>query len=298
MASELRVTYEKASGGDRRSGAGADLSLGGLFIETAETLPVGSLLSLEIESGSTKVAVDARVLAHKSGGMSVSFIDLPNDVASTLSFIVATRTKRKGTMLGLGEAEDDVVPRYQSERRLPASASPEAAAPPLSRPATPVMEAKVDAPGAPPKYPTPPMTRAAPVSQPLPQPVPPAPPSAGAWGAPPPPSTPGPYGAPPLTAAPAEARRGGATAALVVIAVVVLLALIGGALWFVRGRAADPPRVGRAGSTPTTDGQARQALADTTQSRVLTAPSSETLAQISSCMEFARGRLVRRAFPG
>src|SRR5262245_50087237 len=103
MASELRVSYEKASGGERHSGLGTDLTLGGLFIETSTTLPVGALLSLEIESGTTKVAVDARVLSlrppsgpNQPGGMSVSFIDLPNDVASTLGFIVATRTKRKG----------------------------------------------------------------------------------------------------------------------------------------------------------------------------------------------------------
>lgn len=45
----LRVSYEHGSEGTRETAPGSDLSLGGVFIETAAALPVGALLSLEIE---------------------------------------------------------------------------------------------------------------------------------------------------------------------------------------------------------------------------------------------------------
>ena len=110
----LRVSYEHASEGTRQSASGSDLSLGGIFIETASALPVGALLGLDIESGTTKVSLDARVLSRRAdeadrpGGFAVRFLDLPNDAAASLHFIMSTRAPRKGTMLGLGEAEDDI----------------------------------------------------------------------------------------------------------------------------------------------------------------------------------------------
>jgi hypothetical protein len=155
--SALRVTYEHAPEGTRATAPGSDLSLGGVFIETVTTLPVGALLSLEIESGSTKVALDARILSRRAAegpgrpaGLAVSFIDLPNDAAASLHFILSTRMPRKGTMLGLGEAEDD-IPTYQSERKLPAAPDSKVEAAPLARPPTPVMEANASAAAPPPQ---------------------------------------------------------------------------------------------------------------------------------------------------
>src|SRR5688572_13303879 len=101
----IRVSYEAANG-TRESTTASELSLGGVFVETKLKSPkVGSLVALEIEAGTTKVAIDGRVLAHKPNGFSVGFIDLPNDVASSLHFILATKMPRRGTQLGLGEAE-------------------------------------------------------------------------------------------------------------------------------------------------------------------------------------------------
>jgi len=233
----LRVSYEHAPEGTRESAPGSDLSLGGVFIETTATLPVGALLSLEIESGTTKVALDARILSRRAAegpdrpaGLAVSFIDLPNDVAASLHFIVATRTPRKGTMLGLGEAEDD-IPVYQSEPRLPAARPlPNVEATPLARPPTPVMQTKaaeappshVTAPGNPPSFQPPPAP--APASLPL------APPSAAPSWAPPS----GPQAAQPW---PAPTRPSGRIpVALVVAGVILLLLAVAAATWVLRGK--------------------------------------------------------------
>lgn len=135
----LLVSYEHGAEGTRKTVPGSDLSLGGVFIETAAALPIGALLSLEIESGTTKVSLDARILSRRAAdepgrpaGVAVTFIDLPNDAAASLHHILAARMPRKGTMLGLGEAEDDIA-TYESARKLPAAPpSPEAAAAPVA----------------------------------------------------------------------------------------------------------------------------------------------------------------------
>jgi Tfp pilus assembly protein PilZ len=124
----LRVSYECAAGGWRESTTARELSLGGIFIETPTMLPIGSLVAMEIESGSTKATVDGRVLSCREkaegpgapAGVAVRFIDLPLEVQSALHFIISTRTPRKGTTLGLGEPEEGVE-KYESARSLPAA---------------------------------------------------------------------------------------------------------------------------------------------------------------------------------
>lgn len=186
----IRVSYE-ATNGTRESTTVSELSLGGVFVETKLKSPkVGALVTLEIEAGSTKVAVDGRVLAHKPNGFSVGFIDLPNDVASSLHFILATKVARRGTTLGLGEAEEGVA-KYISERRLPATPTPAPKPPPepvqpsssspaSAEPAVPPVVPKTDAYA--PRHPTPRIMPAAPISQP-PGPV------GHAYGAPPAPTS-------------------------------------------------------------------------------------------------------------
>jgi hypothetical protein len=175
--SSIRVSYECASNGTRETTTASELSLGGVFIETTQKTPqVGAFVAIEIESGSTRVNLDGRVLSASPKGFSVSFIDLPNDAASALAFILATKMPRRGTTLGLGEAEEGVA-KYISERNLPTA--PKAPAPPR-----PAEAAPADEPSAP-RHPTPRMMRAEPSRPPPPAPVvPPAPISSGAALAP------------------------------------------------------------------------------------------------------------------
>lgn len=245
MVEKFRVGYEHA-GGTRESGAGSDLSLGGVFIETQAMLPVGALLSVEIESGTTRVSLDARILSRRPStpdrpaGIAVGFIDLPNDAAASLQFIMGRTSKRPGTMLGLGEAEDD-IPAYKSERRLPVPGKPLSkppelmpSAPPLARPVTPVMpQQPVQAPA-----PFVPLQPPPPIFQPFAHPShPPAhpsghPPGPASWG--PPPGAPSWLASsPPLGPASAPGNRGIATA-LIVGGVVLLLVLIAVAIGLIR----------------------------------------------------------------
>jgi hypothetical protein len=246
----LRVSYEHAQG-TKESTQGSELSLGGVFIETAATLPVGSLLTLEIESGRTSVTLDARILSRRGAegpgrpaGLAVSFIDLPNDAASSLHSILAARAPRKGTMLGLGEAEDD-IPTYQSERKLPVAASPSKAegTPPAKSPtptmpmtdaeALPAPEVARPAPAMPAPAPAPAPAMPAPA---MPAPAMPAPAAVSPSWAP----SPAPVVAPSVAPAPAAApflpvppRRENRNPVLVVVLAVVLLVAIAIAAWLV-----------------------------------------------------------------
>jgi hypothetical protein len=150
MPVPLRVSYERVTDGKRVAAAASDLTLGGLFIETESALPVGGLVTIELEAGSTKVTLDARVLSRrakaegpaKPAGMAVRFIDLPNDAAAALQMLLATHTRRQGTTLGLGEPEEGVA-KYESVRNLPtglaakAAAAPKPIAAPAPAPAPP-----------------------------------------------------------------------------------------------------------------------------------------------------------------
>lgn len=220
---KLRVSYECASNGVRETTNASDLSLGGLFIETSEKAPSkGAFVTMEIESGTKKVSVDGRVLAAGPAGFSVSFIDLPEEVASALSFILATRMPRRGTQLGLGEAEEG-VPKYVSEARLPvaspdpppAAAAPPAAAPP---PAAPVAALSRS---------TPPMAQAPQAGAA----VPPAPTSSAPVMAPiGPASRPPPWSQAPVPAPAAPHPPSGSGARMAIILAVVGVVLVSGIL--------------------------------------------------------------------
>lgn len=266
----IRVSYE-ATNGTRESTVVSELSLGGAFVETQLKSPkVGSLVALEIESGTTKVAIDGRVLSTSPKGFAVGFIDLPNDVASSLHFILATKMPRRGTTLGLGEAEEGVA-KYVSEPRLAAvpappapaaptpaaarapapAAAPRAPAPPAAAPPAPatasaapppspaVKVPETDAYG--PRHPTPRIMPAAPISQP-PQAaygVPPAPTSsAPAVMVPSPPSSrphAWPSHPPPSPSfAPPKPAAGGTNALAVAIFVMLTIIAIVAAIAFAR----------------------------------------------------------------
>jgi hypothetical protein len=230
----IRVSYE-ATNGTRETTTASELSLGGVFVETKLKSPkVGSLVALEIESGTKKIAIDGRVLAHKPTGFSVGFIDLPNDVASALHYILSTKIQRRGTTLGLGEAEEGVA-KYISEPRLPA-APPAAAssgaaataepAPASSKPGGPIVDAYA------PRHPTPRIMPAAPISQP-------PGPAGHAYGVPPSPTSSAPAmmvpNAPssrpqmmptPVSTFPAPQKSGGKGIVIAIVVVLVILASI------------------------------------------------------------------------
>jgi len=210
---KLRVSYECASTGTQETTTASELSLGGMFIETTRKAPAkGAFVSMEIEAGSTKVAVDGRVLAAGPTGFSVSFIDLPNEVASALSFILATRMPRRGTQLGLGEAEEG-VPKYVSERRLPVAspdpppAAPAPAAPAPSRPTPPMAITPQAAPSVPPAP-----TSSAPAMVPI------------AHGSRPPPWSQPPQQAMPASHAPPGSAGGARVAIILAVIGIVLVA--------------------------------------------------------------------------
>src|SRR5256885_14136841 len=100
----LEILWERADGGEKKAAKARDASLGGLFIETDKPLEDGALLSVEIVEGDDKVVLEARVLTSQPDGMSVRFIDLPDDVAPTLRRILAKKMPREATVLGGMEA--------------------------------------------------------------------------------------------------------------------------------------------------------------------------------------------------
>lgn len=176
VTTPLRATYELASLQKRETVTATDLTLGGVFLETNEKPTVGALLSIEIESGTTKVEIDARVLAIRPGGFMASFIDLPNDVAATLQFIMSTRMPQRGTRMGLGAPEEGIPSQaHASEPRAPVAApAPAAPSPPPAEPLPPVAPPRerthTDPPrrvdSYAPRHPTPRMMKAAAASVP------------------------------------------------------------------------------------------------------------------------------------
>lgn len=86
----------------RSEAVARELSLGGMFVATASPIEEGALLAIEIDLGGKSVSVDARVLRAERDGMAVRFIDLPDDVAATLSAAITPTSGR--TVLGVGGA--------------------------------------------------------------------------------------------------------------------------------------------------------------------------------------------------
>jgi len=117
----IKVSYGLAAEGGSSEGFARDLSLGGVFVETAAKAPAeGALIALVIEHNATKVEVEGRVLTIGKEGFALRFIDLPNDAAASLHSILAATVPRKGTTLGLGEPEEGVA-KYESAAQLRAS---------------------------------------------------------------------------------------------------------------------------------------------------------------------------------
>ncbi len=106
----LRVRFEHPSGGERAEAIAWDASLGGLFLETKMVLEEGALVALEIETATSKVSVDARVLWKRDeaqdenhpSGMAVRFLDLTDEVKIALTNAILGKEER--TILGVGGA--------------------------------------------------------------------------------------------------------------------------------------------------------------------------------------------------
>lgn len=94
------VSYEEPAAGRRTTAIARELSLGGMFVVTDSPPDEGTLLAVELDLEGIKVSVDARVLRREPDGMAVVFIDLPDDVAATLSAAVTPASAR--TILGVG----------------------------------------------------------------------------------------------------------------------------------------------------------------------------------------------------
>lgn len=101
-AQTFRVRYEHPKTGERSDAVARELSLGGMFVATASPIEEGALLAIEIDLGGKNVSVDARVLRTEPDGMRLVFLDLPEDVAATLSAAVTPASQR--TVLGVGGA--------------------------------------------------------------------------------------------------------------------------------------------------------------------------------------------------
>jgi hypothetical protein len=221
VTTPLRVTYELASAKRRETVNASELSLGGVFLETKERPAVGAFVTLEIESGATKVELDGRVLSVRPGGFAVSFIDLPNDVAASLQFILTTRVPQRGTQLGLGAPEEG-IPSHPSAPRVPAmtpemTPSQQVAARTKSSSEPPNDDAYA------PRYPTPRMTPVAPPSSS--HPIPPialGPPSSGQL----PPLASHSYGPPPAPMHAGKPVRATSPVLAIVIAILVIAILV------------------------------------------------------------------------
>src|SRR4051812_38653939 len=117
----LLVTYEGVTSGISTGAVARDATLGGLFIETAQPLPSGALLTLEITAGQTKVVLDGRVISRRvkregrdrPAGMAVSFLDLPESAVAPLQSILAQHRAPERTRLGVGDDPVVAAQQYQ-----------------------------------------------------------------------------------------------------------------------------------------------------------------------------------------
>lgn len=118
-ARRLLISYEPASGGPATSAVARDAALGGLFIETASPLAIGTLLSVEMKSprsGAVSVTLEARVFSVRTteeskaqkqpAGMAVRFLDLPTSAISTLQSILDHHRPPARTQLGVGDEKE------------------------------------------------------------------------------------------------------------------------------------------------------------------------------------------------
>jgi hypothetical protein len=242
----LLVSYEAASGGPPTSGVARDLALGGLFIETKQPLPIGTLLTVEVPSSSTPLVLEARVISTRASregpgrpaGMAVRFLDLPERVLMQLQYVFERHRPPERTRMGVGESEPPwsaPPPPAESDAAV-ADRAVEAAA--LAPAPLPTIEAAPAEPAPPPRHPTPRMVPAAPGSSEALAPQPPSSPNAPA-PAPTPhvapaPSAPPPSAAPPSSlgglpsrfeAASLEAPRRRTPAVFVVVGLVALIVL-------------------------------------------------------------------------
>lgn len=120
-ARRLLISYEPASGGPATSAVARDAALGGLFIETASPLAIGTLLSVEMKSprsDAVSVTLEARVFSVRTSeeskadprkqpaGMAVRFLDLPTSAISTLQSILDHHRPPARTQLGVGDEKE------------------------------------------------------------------------------------------------------------------------------------------------------------------------------------------------
>jgi uncharacterized protein (TIGR02266 family) len=145
----LRVGFEHPTSGQRAEATAWDASLGGMFLETSAPFAEGALVALEITTADAKVSVDARVLWTRAtsegddrpAGMSVRFIDLPDDVSVALNRALLGGMQER-TILGVGGATQERTQIGIAPAPPPAAGAP----PPPPAPAA----------GAPPPAPPPP----------------------------------------------------------------------------------------------------------------------------------------------
>ncbi len=69
---DLAATFQEAEG-DLHEATVSDMSLGGAFVETADKLPFGTVVTLTVALPKGELRVDATVRWHKPAGMGVQF---------------------------------------------------------------------------------------------------------------------------------------------------------------------------------------------------------------------------------
>jgi hypothetical protein len=115
--SEIRrliISYEAASSGSPTTAVARDASLGGLFIETKNPLPIGALLTVELMSVGQPLTLEARVFLtrdasegpERPAGMAVRFLDLPSGMLPKLQAVFEHVRPPARTTLGIGDENE------------------------------------------------------------------------------------------------------------------------------------------------------------------------------------------------
>jgi uncharacterized protein (TIGR02266 family) len=110
----LLVNYQAANAAGPTSAVARDAALGGLFIETAAPLPIGTLLSVELTAPSATVTLEGRVFSAKPSaegpdrpaGMGVRFLDLPASVLVRLQAVLDHHRPPARTRIGVGDEKE------------------------------------------------------------------------------------------------------------------------------------------------------------------------------------------------
>ncbi len=117
-----------SSGDNFYAGRTRDVSIGGLYVETSATLPLGSRIAVRVKIHGKAFSVDAEVVwtllpdGDAPGGLGLRFLELPADARRAIQGFMATRTPL---------AFDLAPPSAPPPEHLPSVEPPRGGPPPL-----------------------------------------------------------------------------------------------------------------------------------------------------------------------